>query len=88
MDGLFDTALRLYGGEDAVRQSPDPTTSASIISNWNAATSEVTQITWEEYKIQREKARELRREQRGGKFPSLWSWFDKSSNADLKAKKE
>lgn len=70
VDWCFGTALRMYGGEDAVRPLPGhllgkPTEEHGV--------STAAQLSWEEYKNEREKARELRREQNGNS--SLSSWF-------------
>lgn len=83
MDWCFGTALRLYGGEDAVRPLPSH---ALVKENGEKGPSAAAaQLSWEQYKGEREKARELRREETRG---SSWtSWFGKSST-ESKDKKE
>ncbi|KAJ5156783.1 hypothetical protein N7492_009586 [Penicillium capsulatum] len=82
VDWCFGTALRIYGGEDAVRPLPPH---AMIKSSGEGPTEAAAQLSWEEYKGEREKARELRREQAGGNTRT--SWFTKSSS-ESKDKKE
>lgn len=48
--------------------------------------SAAAQLSWEAYKNEREKARELRQEQSGGK--SLSSWFGGWTSESEKPKKE
>lgn len=66
MDWAFGTALRVYGGEDAVRPLP-----AHALKGGEGAegVSAKAQLSWEEYKNERQAAREERKE--GG----LSSWF-------------
>ena len=84
MDWAFGTALRMYGGEDAVRPLPNQ----SLLSkpDETGSVSVASQLSWEEYKNEREKARDLRREQSGGK--SLSSWFGGRTSESEKPKKE
>ncbi|KAJ5580019.1 uncharacterized protein N7459_006004 [Penicillium hispanicum] len=90
VDWCFGTALRLYGGEDAVRPLPHHTLPQTTASDEGAITSAAAQLSWEEYKSDRSKARELRREQAGSTPFSLSSWFGGSAraSADEKTKKE
>lgn len=74
----------MYGGEDAVRPLPShvrgkPTEEHGV--------STAAQLSWEEYKNEREKARELRRERNGNS--SFSSWFGRLTGSnDGKEKKE
>lgn len=51
-----------------------------------SVTTAAAQLSWEEYKNEREKARELRREQSGSK--SLSGWFGGWTSGSEKPKKE
>jgi fission process protein 1 len=84
VDWAFGTALRIYGGEDAVRPLPNH----ALLSKpeETGGVSAAAQLSWEAYKNEREKARELRREQSGGK--SLSSWFGGWTSESEKPKKE
>lgn len=84
VDWCFGTALRVYGGEDAVR--PLPPHALTKASTEAGPTASAAQLSWEEYKEDRERARELRREETGG---SSWTnWFGKSSGSEPKDKKD
>ncbi|OOQ88305.1 hypothetical protein PEBR_13383 [Penicillium brasilianum] len=83
VDWAFGTALRIYGGEDAVR--PLPTHSKTATEESGSVTT-AAQLSWEEYKNDREKARELRREQSDSK--PLSSWFGGWTSGSEKSKKE
>ena len=87
MDWCFGTALRIYGGEDAVRPLPHHALTKPT-SDDGPVTSAAAQLSWEEYKEEREKARDLRRQQGSGTSFSLSSLFGRSSSAEGKAKKE
>lgn len=81
VDWCFDSALRMYGGEDAVRPLPNHAGGKMAEKSVSAA----AQISWEEYKNERENAREIRRDQNGGS--TLSSWFG-SNESQSKEKKE
>lgn len=66
VDWAFGTALRVYGGEDAVRPLPAHARSVS-----EGESLGVAQLSWEEYKNQRQIAREERKGVDGG----ILSWF-------------
>ncbi|KAF3386578.1 hypothetical protein F1880_000122 [Penicillium rolfsii] len=86
VDWAFGTALRLYGGEDAVRPLPHHAMLTKAATEETGSVAAAAQLSWEEYKNEREKARELRREQRG--TTSLSSWFGDWSSGSEKPKKE
>ncbi|KAJ6104372.1 hypothetical protein N7523_010692 [Penicillium sp. IBT 18751x] len=72
VDWAFGTALRIYGGEDAVRPLPHHAHHHPDIQGTTAA---VAQLSWEEYKNEREKAREIRQQADGSSISSwLGSW--------------
>lgn len=79
VDWCFGTALRMYGGEDAVR--PLPHHGIGKIAE-EKSVSAAAQVSWEEYKNEREKARETRREENGSSSPS--SWFGLSGSKEKK----
>ena len=81
VDWAFGTALRMYGGEDAVRPLPQHALTQAI-KEQGSTTAAAAQLSWEELKNERE----LRREQRGSK--SWSSWFGGSSQNGKKTKKE
>lgn len=84
VDWSFGTALRIYGGEDAVRPLPSHVLGKTTEEH---GVSTAAQLSWEEYKHEREKARELRKEQNGGS--SLSSWFGGlTGSGESKEKKE
>lgn len=70
MDWAFGTALRVYGGEDAVRPLPAHALKGGEASNIGESVSTAAQLSWEEYKSERQAAREGRKETGG-----LSSWF-------------
>lgn len=72
VDWCFGTALRAYGGEDAVRPLPSHAVGTTA-NEKKIAVPTASQLSWEEYKQERERARELRRAQNGGS--SLTSWL-------------
>ncbi|KAJ5895353.1 hypothetical protein N7495_007044 [Penicillium taxi] len=84
VDWAFGTGLHLYGGEDAVRPLPEYAQDNS--TKVSPVTDATSQISWEQFKEEHEKTRELRRENEGNK--SLLSWFGISSGSDGKSKKE
>jgi fission process protein 1 len=86
VDWAFGTALRLYGGEDAVRPLPNHAMLSKAAAEENGSVTTAAQLSWEEYKNEREKARELRLEQSGSK--SLSSWFGGWTSESEKPKKE
>ncbi|GLI73029.1 hypothetical protein PoHVEF18_001219 [Penicillium ochrochloron] len=86
VDWAFGTALRLYGGEDAVRPLPNHALLSKAAAEETGSVTTAAQLSWEEYKNEREKARELRREQTGTK--SLSSWFGGWTSESEKPKKE
>ncbi|OQE16738.1 hypothetical protein PENSTE_c023G01367 [Penicillium steckii] len=67
VDWAFGTALRVYGGEDAVR--PLPAHARSVVEGEGESLG-VAQLSWEEYKNQRQVAREERKGGDGG----ILSW--------------
>ncbi|KAJ5935579.1 hypothetical protein N7466_005126 [Penicillium verhagenii] len=88
VDWAFGTALRAYGGEDAVR--PLPTHAHDLYANGvpeteTPVTSAAAKLSWEEYKVEREHVREVRREQNAGKW---WGILGGWSGGDGKSKKE
>ncbi|KAJ5175353.1 uncharacterized protein N7482_001230 [Penicillium canariense] len=85
VDWTFSTALRIYGGPDAVRPLPHQVGHSSTTEEGGVTTA-AAQLSWEEYKHEREKARELRRDQRGSK--PLSSWFGGWTSDSEKPKKE
>lgn len=76
MDWAFGTALRVYGGEDAVRPLPAHAL-VSRETESEGVTAAAQQLSWEEYKGQRQAAREERKEGGLGLSSSLGSWFGK-----------
>lgn len=85
VDWCFGTALRIYGGENAVR--PLPTHARGKSTNEENGVAAAAQLSWEEHKNEREKARELRREEKGSS--GLSSWFGGlSGSGESKEKKE
>ncbi|KAJ5108893.1 hypothetical protein N7456_005568 [Penicillium angulare] len=85
VDWAFGTALRVYGGEDAVRPLPPHARGSGSGSGESPVTTAAAQLSWEEYKTEREKVRELRREQQGGdssKWSGLTSWFNDKTKKD------
>ncbi|KAJ5201760.1 uncharacterized protein N7498_006423 [Penicillium cinerascens] len=83
VDWAFGTALRIYGGEDAVRPLPHHAHHKSPGDD-NGNSVSAAQLSWEEYKGEREKARELRREQDGGSSLSGWLGSFSGSGKDKK----
>jgi len=82
VDWAFGTALRIYGGEDAVRPLPHHAHHKSTSENGNTVSA--AQLSWEEYKQDREKARDLRREKEGGSSLSRWLGSFSGSGKDKK----
>ena len=76
----------MYGGEDAVRPLPHHAQLSKPASEETGSVTTAAQLSWEEYKNEREKARELRREQSGNK--SLSSLFGGWISESEKPKKE
>ncbi|KAJ5675710.1 hypothetical protein N7462_008607 [Penicillium macrosclerotiorum] len=81
VDWCFGTALRIYGGEDAVRPLPHHALTKSP-SDADGVAAAASQLSWEEHKNERE----LRRERNGGQ--SLSSWLGGWSSGSEKPKKE
>ncbi|KAJ5966452.1 hypothetical protein N7481_013166 [Penicillium waksmanii] len=82
VDWAFGTALRIYGGEDAVRPLPahalkarESGHSAASSGEGQGVTGAAAQLSWEEYKSERHAAREERKESGGGGWTSLSSYF-------------
>ena len=69
VDWAFGTALRIYGGEDAVRPLPHH---AHHRPDGQGTTVSAAQLSWEEYKNEREKARGIRQQEDGS---SISSWL-------------
>lgn len=86
VDWAFGTALRIYGGEDAVRPLPTHALLSKPATEESGSVTAAAQLSWEEYKNEREKARELRRDQGGSK--PLSSWFGGWTSESEKPKKE
>ncbi|KAJ6015634.1 hypothetical protein N7540_010225 [Penicillium herquei] len=95
VDWTFSTALRVYGGEDAVRPLPPHARSTEITHGHdhdNSAAKETpvstaaAQLSWEEYKDERDRVRQVRREEKAGQSWSSWLGF--SSGSDEKSKKD
>ncbi|KAJ5128620.1 hypothetical protein N7448_002336 [Penicillium atrosanguineum] len=80
VDWAFGTALRIYGGEDAVRPLPHH---AHHRPDEQGTTPLAARLSWEEYKNEREKARELR-QQAGGSSVSSWLGSLSGSGKDKK----
>ncbi|CAG8948591.1 unnamed protein product [Penicillium salamii] len=79
VEWAFRTGLRAYGGEAAVRPLPGKSLPPREEEEVRAAAA--ANLSWDEYKAERERARELRRrsgEETSG-IASLTSWFGKSS---------
>ncbi|KAJ5632323.1 hypothetical protein N7490_008662 [Penicillium lividum] len=87
VDWAFGTALRVYGGEDAVRPLPAHARDehADGAADGGPVTTAASKLSWEEYKAERESLREMRREQNTGKW---WSVLGGWSKGDEKSKKE
>ncbi|KAJ5389465.1 uncharacterized protein N7496_000533 [Penicillium cataractarum] len=86
VDWAFGTALRIYGGEDAVRPLPTHALLSKPATEESGSVTAAAKLSWEEYKNEREKARELRREEGGSK--PLSSWFGGWTSESEKPKKE
>ncbi|EKV15921.1 Carbonic anhydrase [Penicillium digitatum] len=90
VEWAFRTGLRVYGGEAAVR--PLPGKSLPPREDEEARATAAANISWDEYKAERERARELRRQPTdqagGGRMASLTSWFGMSQSESDKKKKE
>ncbi|OQE39301.1 hypothetical protein PENCOP_c007G05081 [Penicillium coprophilum] len=90
VEWVFRTGLRAYGGEAAVRPLPGKSLPPREEEEVRAAAA--ANISWDEYKAERERARDLRRQssrQAGsGGIASLTSWFGKSESESDKEKKE
>lgn len=86
VDWAFGTALRIYGGEDAVRPLPTHALLAKPATEESGSVTAAAQLSWEEYKNEREKARELRRDESGSKPFS--GWFGGWTSEAEKPKKE
>lgn len=69
VDWAFGTALRIYGGEDAVRPLPHH---AHHRPDAQGTTAAAAQLSWEEFKVEREKARDVRQQASGS---SVSSWL-------------
>lgn len=80
VDWAFGTALRIYGGEDAVRPLPHH---AHHHPDAQSTTVSADQLSWEEYKNEREKAREIK-QQEGGSSISSWLGSLSGSSKDKK----
>ncbi|CAG8171538.1 unnamed protein product [Penicillium salamii] len=79
VEWAFRTGLRAYGGEAAVRPLPGKSLPPREEEEVRAAAA--ANLSWDEYKAERERARELRRqsgEETSG-IASLTNWFGKSS---------
>lgn len=88
VDWAFGTALRIYGGEDAVRPLPAHARSGhadGASDGESPVTAAAAQLSWEEHKAERDELRELRREQNSGKW---WSGLGGWSGGDEKNKKD
>ncbi|KAJ5604941.1 hypothetical protein N7510_010095 [Penicillium lagena] len=59
----FRTALRAYGGEAAVRSLP--ASAHDTLSHESEQISRAAHLSWEEYKAERERARQMRKERSG-----------------------
>lgn len=82
VEWAFRTGLRAYGGEAAVRPLPGKSLPPQEEEVRAAAAAN---LSWDEYKAQMERARELRRQSGGsGGIASLTSWFGSSSNEEKK----
>lgn len=83
VEWAFRTGLRAYGGEAAVRPLPGMRLPPREEEEVRAAAA--ANLSWDEYKAERERSRELRRKaNEGGGISSLTSWFGKSSEANSK----
>ncbi|KAJ5748037.1 uncharacterized protein N7511_009733 [Penicillium nucicola] len=88
VEWAFRTGLRAYGGEAAVR--PLPGRSLPPREEEESRAVAAANISWDEYKAERERSRELRRqteESSSGALTSLTNWFGQSET-DSKKKKE
>jgi len=88
VDWAFGTALRIYGGEDAVRPLPVHARNAhadGASDGESPVTAAAAQLSWEEHKAERDELRQLRREQNAGKW---WSKLGGWSGGDEKNKKD
>ncbi|CAI7572544.1 unnamed protein product [Penicillium manginii] len=80
VDWAFGTALRVYGGEDAVRPLPAHALKgregghSAASGEGQGVTGAAAQLSWEEYKSDRQAAREERKESGGG-WMGLSSYF-------------
>ncbi|KAJ5631581.1 uncharacterized protein N7484_011681 [Penicillium longicatenatum] len=88
VDWAFGTALRIYGGEDAVRPLPAHARNghadgASGVES--PVTAAAAQLSWEEHKAERDELRQLRREKNAGTW---WSKLGGWSGSDEKNKKD
>ncbi|KAJ5309114.1 hypothetical protein N7508_004493 [Penicillium antarcticum] len=89
VEWAFRTGLRAYGGEAAVR--PLPGRSLPPREEEESRAVAAANISWEEYKAERERSRELRRqteESSSRGIASLTSWFGKSEADSEKRKKD
>ncbi|KAJ5207118.1 Mitochondrial 18kDa protein [Penicillium cf. griseofulvum] len=91
VEWVFRTGLRAYGGEAAVRPLPGKSLPPREEEEVRAAAA--ADLSWDEYKAERERARDLRRQSTepagSGGIASLTSWFGKpESESDKKKKKE
>lgn len=83
VEWAFRTGLRAYGGEAAVRPLPGKSLPPREEEEVRAAAA--ANLSWDEYKAERERARELRRQSEGsGGIASLTSWFGSSSDEKKK----
>ncbi|KAJ5543098.1 Mitochondrial 18kDa protein [Penicillium sp. DV-2018c] len=85
VEWAFRTGLRAYGGEAAVRPLPGKSLPPREEEEVRAAAA--ANLSWDEYKAERERARELRRrenEQTGGVIGSLTGWFGKPGSGKKK----
>ncbi|OGE48746.1 hypothetical protein PENARI_c026G07935 [Penicillium arizonense] len=87
VEWAFRTGLRAYGGEAAVR--PLPGRSLPPREEEESRAVAAANISWDEYKAERERSRELRRqtEKSSSGIASLTSWFGRSET-DSEKKKE
>ncbi|KAJ5486291.1 hypothetical protein N7530_000591 [Penicillium desertorum] len=90
VEWAFRTGLRAYGGEAAVRPLPGKSLPPREEEEVRAAAA--ANLSWDEYKAERERARELRRQSSekagSGGIASLAGWFGKSESESDKKKKE
>ncbi|KAJ5143032.1 uncharacterized protein N7515_001819 [Penicillium bovifimosum] len=86
VEWAFRTGLRAYGGEAAVRPLPGKSLPPREEEEVRAVAA--ANLSWDEYKAERERARELRRRESeqtgGGVIGSLTGWFGKSASEKKK----